>query len=149
MFLLPFWSTSKIKSGPLFFLIFINDIEHRVMHSKVLLYADDLKIFQPIRNSEDSVHLQKDLDSLVEWSETGYHLIWPSAKKYLLPELFEDSLTTLSYTQCEVHHSKRWTMSPVPGNINRQGSNVQGTYCADDSKIKKTAGLHNTKFSKL
>ncbi len=55
--------------SPLFFLIFINDIERRVMHSKVLLYADDLKIFQPIRSAEDSVHLQKDLDTLVQWSE--------------------------------------------------------------------------------
>ncbi len=39
------------------------------MYSKVLLYADDLKIFQPIRQAEDSVHLQKVLDTLVEWSE--------------------------------------------------------------------------------
>ncbi len=39
------------------------------MHSKVLLYANDLKIFQPIRNAEDSVHLQKDLDTLVKWGE--------------------------------------------------------------------------------
>jgi hypothetical protein len=55
--------------GPLFFIIFINDIGDDVKHSKVLLYADDMKIYRPVKCKGDCKLLQNDVDSVVRWSE--------------------------------------------------------------------------------
>lgn len=55
--------------GPLIFLIFINDIVSVISYSRILLFADDVKIFLPIRELEDSLLLQSDLDSLVAWAK--------------------------------------------------------------------------------
>lgn len=51
------------------FNIFINDICHSFKNCNFLLYADDLKIFKPIYNINDSSELQSDLDEAVLWSE--------------------------------------------------------------------------------
>ena len=53
--------------GPILFLIFINTIESNI-DSKVLKFADDLKIFRVIGDKCDEEVLQLDLDNLVEWS---------------------------------------------------------------------------------
>ena len=49
--------------GPLLFLIFINDLPD-VVASNVLLYADDLKIW----NSQNPATLQSDIDAITAWS---------------------------------------------------------------------------------
>ena len=56
-------------SGPLLFLIFINTIENGI-DSKVLKFADDLKVFRVIGSDNDQVTFQSDLDKLVKWSQT-------------------------------------------------------------------------------
>ena len=53
--------------GPLLFLIFINTIENNI-DSKVLKFADDMKVFRVIGGNHDEDTLQIDLDRLVEWS---------------------------------------------------------------------------------
>ena len=55
--------------GPLLFLIFINDIANNV-DSKIRLFADDCLLYKKIATTEDCNLLQKDLDTLVEWSKT-------------------------------------------------------------------------------
>ncbi|KAL0839920.1 hypothetical protein ABMA28_016536 [Loxostege sticticalis] len=50
--------------GPLLFILFINDIKECFHSSKILLYADDLKAYSTIRNIEDAISFQKDLDRL-------------------------------------------------------------------------------------
>lgn len=47
--------------GPLLFIIFINDVNNCFLNSKVLLFADDMKILKTIVNSEDINDLQRDL----------------------------------------------------------------------------------------
>jgi len=54
--------------GPLLFLIFINTIENGVS-SRVLKFADDLKVFRVIEGKDDQDVFQSDLDKLSIWSE--------------------------------------------------------------------------------
>ena len=55
--------------GPLLFLVFVNTIDDDV-DSKVLKFADDIKIFKVIEGKQDQDIFQADLDKLVEWAET-------------------------------------------------------------------------------
>ena len=54
--------------GPLFFLIYINDIHDNLSPgTKISLFADDSLLYRTISDSSDSATLQKDLDILQEW----------------------------------------------------------------------------------
>ena len=53
--------------GPLLFIMFVNDLP-LVVSGPTYMFADDTKIFRVIRNSEDYVTLQNDLNSLFKWS---------------------------------------------------------------------------------
>ena len=53
--------------GPLLFLIFINDLEDNTS-GNVLKFADGTKIFRQVRDVQDNISMQADLDQLVEWA---------------------------------------------------------------------------------
>ena len=55
--------------GPLLFLLHINDLPS-VVSSKVRLFADDCLIYINIKNKEDQIALQKDLNLLENWGNT-------------------------------------------------------------------------------
>ena len=55
--------------GPLLFLLHIKDLLS-VVSSKVRLFADDCLIFRNIKNKEDQIALQKDLNLLENWGNT-------------------------------------------------------------------------------
>ena len=63
--------TSGVSQGtvlaPLLFLCFVNDIPLNVT-SKIKLYADDILLYRTISSQADCTLLQKDIDSLVQWS---------------------------------------------------------------------------------
>ena len=44
--------------GPVLFDIFINDIKVHIRYSRILLYADDIKLFRPILSVHDASKLQ-------------------------------------------------------------------------------------------
>ena len=50
--------------GPLLFLIFINDLEDNTS-GNVLKFADDTKIVRQVRDVQDNISMQADLD---QWS---------------------------------------------------------------------------------
>ena len=54
--------------GPLFFLVFINDLPELVSHY-CKLFADDTKLIGVVKNSLDQKILQEDIDKLVNWSK--------------------------------------------------------------------------------
>ncbi|XP_063917280.1 uncharacterized protein LOC135132990 [Zophobas morio] len=54
--------------GPLLFTLFINDVLDCIRYSKVLIFADDIKIYREIRGISDSLLLKKDINNLVSWS---------------------------------------------------------------------------------
>ena len=55
--------------GPISFLAFIDDIIYKPDHSKIVLFADDTKIFMKIDNNDELQKLQQDIDYLCDWSE--------------------------------------------------------------------------------
>ena len=55
--------------GPLLFLLHINDLQS-VVSFKVRLFADDCLIYRNIKNKEDQIVLQKDLNLLENWGNT-------------------------------------------------------------------------------
>lgn len=52
--------------GPLFFLIFINDLCSNIT-SNYEMFADDLKLYRVIRSREDTLFLQNDIDTISNW----------------------------------------------------------------------------------
>ncbi|MCP3679103.1 MAG: reverse transcriptase family protein [Gammaproteobacteria bacterium] len=54
--------------GPILFLIYINDIDIGIS-SPISKFADDTKIGRPVIDNKDRLNLQKDLDTISNWSE--------------------------------------------------------------------------------
>lgn len=54
--------------GPLLFLIFVNDVCTAVS-CEILMFADDLKLFSPIKSVNCCVNLQSQIDQLQQWCD--------------------------------------------------------------------------------
>ena len=54
--------------GPILFILFINDMESCIKHSKIRFFADDTRISKQISCESDVLLLQEDLDSVIAWS---------------------------------------------------------------------------------
>ena len=55
--------------GPLLFLCHINDLPLHVK-SQIRLFADDCLLYRTIKNEQDQIQIQKDLESLETWAST-------------------------------------------------------------------------------
>ena len=65
--------------GPILFIIYINDLPSTVSSSIILMFADDTKCYRPISCPNDSLLLQRDLDSISEW-RAAWNLSFNSTK---------------------------------------------------------------------
>ena len=63
--------------GPILFLIFINDLAEYIQHSTLRLFADDSIIYKQIKNKEDAIKLQQDLDAAVKWEQDWLMHFYP------------------------------------------------------------------------
>jgi hypothetical protein len=58
--------------GPLFFIVSINDVDGVLHHDVFLLiYADDIKIYYPVRTNLDCEKLQSALNNFFDWCNTN------------------------------------------------------------------------------
>jgi hypothetical protein len=66
-----FLASSGVPQGghlsPLLFSLFVNNISRVLRHSRILCFADDIKLFLRVGSIDDCLHLQSDLDSFVYW----------------------------------------------------------------------------------
>ena len=53
--------------GPILFLLYVNDLP-KLASCKIVLFADDIKLWAHIRTNDDCILLQKDLNALYDWS---------------------------------------------------------------------------------
>ena len=56
--------------GPLMFLMYINDIDENISLT-VRLFADDCVMYRIIDSLEDSLCLQRDLSTILNWTKSG------------------------------------------------------------------------------
>jgi len=64
--------------GLVLFIIYINDLP-KVVRNMAILFADDTKIYSPLRYQEYHRGWQEDLDNLVRWSKK-WHLCFNTTK---------------------------------------------------------------------
>lgn len=71
--------------GPLLFILYLNDLPSVISFSKVLMYADDIKLFLPLKTRSESSLLQHNLYSIANWcSVNGMSLNLKKCKKLSL-----------------------------------------------------------------
>jgi hypothetical protein len=85
--------------GPLFFIIFINDVISCFHHSRCYLYADDLKIVKRISSDVDVNLLQEDLNRFAAWCDSNY-LRLNTNKCYFMHFSRKKAPHSSSYTLC-------------------------------------------------
>ena len=69
--------------GPLFFLVYINDISKGLSKdTKIPLFADDSLLHRTIKTPSDAETLQKDLDTLQAWEKNGKWNFTPANANY-------------------------------------------------------------------
>ena len=74
-----FKSTSGVPQGshlgPILFILMINDLPLLFKHGQILMYADDVKIFNFIQSESDCSQLQSDIDVFSDWcTRNGFSL---------------------------------------------------------------------------
>ena len=58
--------------GPILFLLFINNLPTVIKHARILMLADDCKMFYALNKPNDVFELQTDLNSLSIWAISNH-----------------------------------------------------------------------------
>ena len=83
--------------GPLLFLLYVNDLPKSVKNSLLMLFADDAKCSKKVSKPDHCVDLQRDLDSLGNWSRE-WKLVFKAPKCVHLRFCRRDPPIESSYT---------------------------------------------------
>ena len=82
--------------GPTLFVMFLNDIVTVISpDTKILMYADDTKIWRQINCEYDHITLQKDIDSLFDWAIVNKMNFHPSKTKVLMVSKYKPPLVDI------------------------------------------------------
>ena len=70
--------------GPLLFIIYLNDFEHCLEHSRVNIYADDTKICISLDNQTEVIQTaQAELLNIAEWMRSNKFSLNPAKSEYM------------------------------------------------------------------
>ena len=96
--------------SPILFSLFVNDLPDGIS-SRVLMFADDAKLFRKIACEDDAVALQNDLDQFYKWPKTWMLNLNPSkCKSFWMTLKTKPLLTKYSIGNCtldDVHSRLR------------------------------------------
>jgi len=82
--------------GPLLFTLFINDLPSIIAHSRVLMYANDVKLCSSYNDIASGFNLQSDIDCFQGWCE--YNLLSLNYLKCNVMTLYRGTHTFVSYS---------------------------------------------------
>ena len=97
--------------GPLLFVVYVNDLPDTVLHSKMLLFADDTKCFRQIKSQTDQQILQTDLNLLSNWSTVSRLSFNPSKSVHI--SFNSKFSTSYKLNNCSLIHNyliKTWVL---------------------------------------
>ena len=83
--------------GPLMFLILLQDIDKETEFAHVSSFADDTRVLSAVRDAQDVINLQDDLNKIFEWAEINNATFNPEKFECLRYGLNENLKQTTSY----------------------------------------------------
>ena len=109
--------------GPVFFLVYINDLPEYLKFSQLRLFADDSIIYKTIKSQKDCDILQEDLDAAARWESDWLMAFHPDKcsvltitnKKnpvkhnYLLHNHTLESVSSAKYLVITLQSDLKWT----------------------------------------
>ena len=58
--------------SPMLFTLFLNGLPDSISHSKIVAFADDIKIYKQVISNSDSLNFQQDINNLMDWLSTNH-----------------------------------------------------------------------------
>lgn len=101
--------------GPILFLVFINDITRCICNSTLRCFADDTRMMKRITWACDVPVLQKDLDTVIKWSERNNMALHEDKFEFIRHSLFKwNQLHNLPMTaEYNQYETSKCTLYPV------------------------------------
>ena len=142
-------------TGPLWFLLYINDLPNTVT-SKTRLFADDCLLYTPITSTQDLEILQEDLKSLESWQDTWLMKFNPSKcctltigkrkppqHKYTFCNQELDGVSSHPYLGVHISNTLSWNthVQEVLKKAQRVQNIIRRNLWSCDKKVKATAYL--------
>jgi len=92
--------------GPLLFIIFMNSIFDTVLSggSRIILYADDMVLYKPIKNNQDLLDFQNDIDAICSWTSTNFLHLAKCHKDQEYPYNSQEAQTDPELCHREISH---------------------------------------------